>query len=355
MTHQSEQDVMICDQPLVLDKGYRIIQIHPTLKCNLTCLHCYSSSAPRLKQELDIGLLRSFLEEAREEGYNAISVSGGEPFLYSGLTELLQCAKSLDYFNSVTTNGTLFRNNEKNIQALQHIDLLAMSIDGEAKQHNYMRNSPKAFDRLLEGLELVKDHTDRYGFIHTVTPQTFGSLLWLADFADHHDAKLLQLHPLESIGRGRDIYDALALSQEELQRVYILSHYLQQKYAGRMLVELDLIHRDQILKSPQSIYAQRKAADYDHLTDCLRELILDEHGYLLPVSHGFSRAHSMGNIGQADSLKHRSQQYIADKLPRLQALFDQTYKEIVEKDEVELLNWAELIVHNSQLQAMMPS
>ena len=355
MTHQSEQDVMTCDQPLVQDKGYRIIQIHPTLKCNLTCLHCYSSSAPRLKQELDIDLLKSFLEDARQEGYNAISLSGGEPFLYSGLTELLQYAKSLGYFNSVTTNGTLFRNNEKNIQALQHIDLLAMSIDGEAEQHNFMRNSPKAFDRLLEGLELVKDHTDRYGFIHTVTPQTFGSLLWLADFADHHGAKLLQLHPLESIGRGRELYDALTLCQEELQRIYILSHYLQQKYADRMLIELDLIHRDQILKSPQSIYARRKATGYDHLTDCLRELILDEHGYLLPVSHGFSRAYSMGNIQHKDTLKDQAQQYIAHKLPQLQALFDQTYSEIRDKETVELLNWAELIVHNSRLQTMQPS
>ena len=30
----------------------RIVQIHPTRRCNLRCLHCYSSSGPEVKGEL---------------------------------------------------------------------------------------------------------------------------------------------------------------------------------------------------------------------------------------------------------------------------------------------------------------
>ncbi len=335
-------------EPLVKDKGYRIIQIHPSLKCNLTCLHCYSSSAPQLKYELDLPLLCRFLEQAREAGYNAISLSGGEPFLYSHLQELLQYSKSLGFFNSVTTNGTLLKGRTKNIDTLQYIDLLAFSIDGEPERHNFMRNSPTAFERLQQGIEIARDHIDSFGFIHTITPSTFPSLLWLADFADRCDAKLLQLHPLENLGRGRDIYESLALDQSNLHRLFILFHYLQQKYQGRMLLELDLLHRDHILQHPQSIYAQRSPEGYKGLTDCMRELIVDERGELLPVSHGFSAAYSIGNIRDDISLQQMQEDFLTHRYPLLQELFDDTFGDIFVNDQVELLNWAELIVHNSR-------
>lgn len=338
-------------EPLVMDKGYRILQLHPTLQCNLTCIHCYSSSAPRLKKQLDPDLLKSFLAEAFEHGYNAVSVSGGEPFLYSGLSDILAFSKSLGYFTTVTTNGSLFKNNAGNIAALKNIDLLAFSIDGKPDQHNYMRNSPKAFERLLEGIDIAKDHIDKFGFIHTLTANTLPSLLWLADFARSKGGRLLQLHPLESAGRGKEVASTLSLSPEDLQRIYILSHYLQQKYKGDMLVELDLIHRDQILKSPGSVYAGRQTGGYRRITDYLRELILDENGYLLPVSHGFSTDYAIGNIFDGRCLNSMSDHFLTDTLPQLQQLFNETFEEVNVHEEQDLINWAELIVDNSKKKA----
>ncbi len=339
-----------CD-PLVMDKGYRILQIHPTLQCNLTCLHCYSSSAPRLKKELSPDMLKSFLAEAYEHGYNAVSVSGGEPFLYSGLDDVLAFAKSVGYLTTVTTNGSLFRSKAA-VDTLRHIDLLAFSIDGQPEHHNYMRNSPKAFDKLEEGIAIASDHIEKFGFIHTVTPKTLDSLLWLGDFARSKGGRLLQLHPLENAGRGKDLVDTLSLSPEDLQRIYIMSHYLQKKYKGEMLIELDLIHRDQIMKSPGSVYAKKKQIGYELITDFLRELILDENGYLLPVSHGFSRHYAIGNIHEGACLRSMADQFLADTLPRLQDLFDETFDSIAAHEEQDLLNWAEIIVNNSRRKMM---
>src|SRR5438128_779908 len=83
----------------------KVIQIHPSLHCNLTCNHCYSNSAPSLKGGLDIYRLQKVTEELAAFGYNAISLSGGEPFLYQPLEELLTHSHSLGFFNSITTNG----------------------------------------------------------------------------------------------------------------------------------------------------------------------------------------------------------------------------------------------------------
>ena len=344
--------VQECTVPLPIDKGYRIIQIHPTLKCNLTCLHCYSSSAPQIKGELNLKVLLNFLSEARKAGYNAISLSGGEAFLYTGLHELLTFAKSIGYFISVTTNGMLFKRHPKNIEMLQLIDLLAFSIDGEKDYHNYIRNSPKAYDGLLEGIEIVKGEMESYGFIHTVTQKTFSSLLWLSDFAYFHKAKLLQLHPIENVGRGKDFFSSLSVEQDTLHRIYILFTYLKQKYRDEILLELNLLHRDHILEFPGIIYAQRLCTKKNRLTDHLRELILDETGQLLPISHGFSNEYAIGNIYESLSFNEMTERFLEKKIIPLQTLFDATFNEIALNESVELLNWAELIVFNSNKYAV---
>ena len=43
---------------------YRVLQIHPTLRCNLKCPHCYSSSSPEEAGELSLDLLRQTLSDA---------------------------------------------------------------------------------------------------------------------------------------------------------------------------------------------------------------------------------------------------------------------------------------------------
>ncbi len=63
----------------------RILQIHPTRRCNLSCLHCYSSSSPHERDVLDVALLCDAISDAVEEGYNIASISGGEPLVYQPL------------------------------------------------------------------------------------------------------------------------------------------------------------------------------------------------------------------------------------------------------------------------------
>src|SRR5260370_16794087 len=68
--------------------GSRILQIHPTRRCNLRCLHCYSSSGPEERGELPAALLADALTDAAAEGFTVASFSGGDPLLYRPLPGL---------------------------------------------------------------------------------------------------------------------------------------------------------------------------------------------------------------------------------------------------------------------------
>src|SRR4051794_13351109 len=107
----------------------RVLQVHPTRRCTLRCLHCYSSSGPREREELPAALVEGALTDAAAAGYNVPSFSGGEPPLYGPLPALLEHARRCGLLTAVTTNGMLLG---RRLSALAgRVDLLAISLDGE--------------------------------------------------------------------------------------------------------------------------------------------------------------------------------------------------------------------------------
>ena len=262
---------------------FRTIQIHPTRKCNLSCLHCYSSSAPHLKNELNINALKKFLPYAFEHGFNNISISGGEPFMYSGLEELLIFSKSLGFQNTVASNGMLLHS-EKNKRILNYIDLIAISVDGPKNLHDYIRGQKGAFDKMLKGVDLLKEIKKPFGFIHTVTPESWKSLLWLGEFAHKHDARLLQLHPLEMYGRALEELSHMGIDDTLAHQTFILANYLRSKYAETMVVQLDLLHREYLESFPQTVNTfTRQCISKRKISDIFDSIIIEETGRLLPL------------------------------------------------------------------------
>ena len=134
---------------------FRVLQIHPSLRCNLRCAHCYSSSSPDEHGELSLGLLQLALDDARAEGFNVVGVSGGEPLLYSRLPELLGQARELGFRTTVTTNGLLLT--EELLDRIQpRIDVLAVSVDGVPASHDRIRGHPRAFQILERRFALLR-------------------------------------------------------------------------------------------------------------------------------------------------------------------------------------------------------
>ena len=324
---------------------FRTIQIHPTRKCNLSCLHCYSSSAPHLKNELNINALKKFLPYAFEHGFNNISISGGEPFMYSGLEELLIFSKSLGFQNTVASNGMLLHS-EKNKRILNYIVLIAISVDGPKNLHDYIRGQKGAFDKMLKGVDLLKEIKKPFGFIHTVTPESWKSLLWLGEFAHKHDARLLQLHPLEMYGRALEELSHMGIDDTLAHQTFILANYLRSKYAETMVVQLDLLHREYLESFPQTVNTfTRQCISKRKISDIFDSIIIEETGRLLPFAYGFNSSLSFGNI---NNFSHSLfDNYIDQKVPLIEALFNQTYNKIIDNKEVDLVNWSEMILSES--------
>ena len=322
----------------------RIVHLHPTLQCNLECVHCYSSSSPSAKDRLEPESLFNFLEIAYKEGYNTISISGGEPFLYGGLEKVLKFSKNIGFQTLVATNGMLLKS-KKNQDILQYIDLIAVSIDGQPVLHNKIRNQFNAFEKMLEGLEVLKKNKKDFGIIHTLTNESWESIFWLGEFAKEHGAKLLQFHPIENYGRAKSNLKAYELGEEVLHKIYILISYMKEKHQSDFFVQLDMLHRDYIKSFPASVQIFPLETRHAVLSDLIQTIIVDEKGHIIPLCYGFSNSYKIGNVNSID--KNTFENYINLKWAELNTFLNQCYQKIITSNDSDFCNWNEFIVSQS--------
>ena len=203
-----------------------------------------------------------------------------------GLEKLLTHSKSLGLNNFVTTNGTYLTT--ERVQKLKGlIDLVAISLDGPPRMHNEIRNSPNAFHLLLKGIEVVKKIGLRFGFIHTLTRQSWEHLLWIAEFSAGHGASLLQIHPLEMVGRAESLMRTSYAQDYIILRAYLLLVTLAVKYQKLMPIQFDVLNSDYVKKNPAVVYAgefESESCKNSNLTGLINPLVVEANGKSKPIS-----------------------------------------------------------------------
>ncbi len=109
-------------------------------RCNLTCKHCYSTSADiDFKGELDTAEALDVIDQLHAAGVKVLVLSGGEPLMRPDIFQLAERARQYGFYVALSTNGTLI--NESNIEqiAAAEFDYVGISIDGLPEIHDEFR------------------------------------------------------------------------------------------------------------------------------------------------------------------------------------------------------------------------
>lgn len=326
----------------------RILQIHPTRRCNLRCLHCYSSSGPQERDELSVALLLKAITDASAQGYTVASFSGGEPLLYKPLCELLLHAHRCQLLTTITSNGMLL-NSQRLEQLRGTVDLLAISLDGMPASHNRMRASEQAFEIMEAQLEGVRKSGIPFGFIFTLTQHNFRELDWVANFALEQGARLLQIHPLEEVGRARQQLVGVTPNSKHLAYAYLKAMRLQTAVSDRLHVQIDLAHQDFLRLNPSSVYAEVSLTDKIGclFADILSPLIIEADGTVVPIQHGFAREYALGNLQQA-SLHELTTHWRRERYPSFLELCRRVFKEVTTPADFPITDWYEALARQAE-------
>jgi len=182
-------------------RRFRVVQVHPSLRCNLACRHCYSLSGPQRGETLPLETVLQLIADLPGLGFDAISLSGGEPLMWPGLGPALAAAQAAGLITALTTN--LMPLTSARLTVLRaHLDFCAVSLDGVPASHDAIRNRRGAFAVMQSRLAELRAAGIPFGFIFTLTKTNIEELAWVARFAVEQGASLLQIHPLEEAGRA---------------------------------------------------------------------------------------------------------------------------------------------------------
>jgi hypothetical protein len=324
-----------------------IFHLHPLLRCNLRCLHCYSDSSPQSAQILSQADAIAGIDIAAAWGYSVLAVSGGEPLLYPGLADLLDHAQALGMTRSVVTNGLLL-NHANALAALRKASTVTVSIDGLAENHDRMRARQGAFGGAADAVRRLSDAGIETWISCGVSAINLDEIEAVVDQAEAWGARGVNFHAVEKAGRANDMSDSVLLSADERLLLYTAGNLLAAINQGRIEVHIDLMHRSTVLAGPHLIYAQDTASfDAALPAQLLGVLVMSADGTLLPVCYGFDRRFALGKLDEGFEPSSAWRRFLAGSYPALQQLGAELLRELIGSESRQVLNPSEWLAERS--------
>jgi MoaA/NifB/PqqE/SkfB family radical SAM enzyme len=141
------------------------ITLFVTWRCNAKCIMC-DIWKKKDHDELSVGELDRIFSQL--EKIDAIRISGGEPFLRTDLSEIVNLIDRHVSPNilHITTNGfltTQIVETMKKVRAAKKVHL-KISIDDIGEKHDRIRGVPKAFEMAMESVSRLSKLRDKKGF-----------------------------------------------------------------------------------------------------------------------------------------------------------------------------------------------
>lgn len=172
-------------------------------RCNLTCKHCYSTSADtHFHGELSTEEVFRTLEDLRQFRVPALILSGGEPLMRPDIYDIAQKARELGFYVGLSTNGTLINRNNIQQLAAAGFDYVGISLDGDEETHDRFRQMKGAYRASLDAMALCREHGIRVGGRFTLTEENAPQLPAMLDLMDQLDIDKFYLSHLNYAGRG---------------------------------------------------------------------------------------------------------------------------------------------------------
>ncbi|MFF4777978.1 mycofactocin radical SAM maturase [Microtetraspora fusca] len=191
-----------------------------TYACNLSCVHCLSSSGRRDPRELSTEQCEAVIDELRAMQVFYVNIGGGEPTVRPDFWHLLEYAVDHQVGVKFSTNGVrIDLPRARYLASTDYVDV-QVSLDGATAEVNDRVRGPGSYAMALRAL----DNLAAAGFTDAkisvvVTRENAGQLDEFKRIADEHGATL-RLTRLRPSGRGADVWDELHPTSAQQRELY---------------------------------------------------------------------------------------------------------------------------------------
>jgi mycofactocin biosynthetic radical S-adenosylmethionine protein MftC len=191
-----------------------------TYACNLSCVHCLSSSGRRDPRELTTEQCKAVIDELERMQVFYVNIGGGEPTIRSDFWELVDYATSHHVGVKFSTNGVRITPAvAAKLAASDYVDV-QISLDGATAAVNDAVRGPGSYDMAIRALRNLAAAGFKDAKISVVV--TRHNVDQLDDFkalADEYGATL-RITRLRPSGRGADVWDELHPTTAQQRQLY---------------------------------------------------------------------------------------------------------------------------------------
>jgi mycofactocin biosynthetic radical S-adenosylmethionine protein MftC len=191
-----------------------------TYACNLSCVHCLSSSGRRDPRELSTAECKAVIDELERMQVFYVNIGGGEPTVRKDFWELVDYATEHHVGVKFSTNGiTIDATVAQRLAASDYVDV-QISLDGATAAVNDAVRGAGSYDTAMRAMQHLSD-AGFTGFKISVVV-TRHNVDQLDDFkaiADGFGAQL-RITRLRPSGRGADVWDELHPTADQQRQLY---------------------------------------------------------------------------------------------------------------------------------------
>ncbi|MBP8606046.1 MAG: radical SAM protein [Phycisphaerae bacterium] len=178
-----------------------------TSRCNLRCVHCYSSSGTDAADcAATTQEAKTVLDDLAAYGVPSVLFSGGEPLMRADLFELIDYAVQKGLRAVLSTNGTLIDAQKARQIKNAGVSYVGISLDGIGESNDRFRGAAGAFEKAVAGIRHCKDAGVRVGLRLTLTGRNIEDLEGLFHFFEKEGIERACFYHLVPAGRGQRIY-----------------------------------------------------------------------------------------------------------------------------------------------------
>ena len=174
-----------------------------TRRCNLRCVHCYSSSQNiRYGNELTTAEAKAMIRDLATFGSPVILFSGGEPLMHRDLPELARYAVDQGMRAVISTNGTLITRQKAAVFKEIGLSYVGVSLDGMKVTHDHFRGVEGAFDTATKGIRTCRDLGIKVGVRFTINRNNVADVPAIFDLLEKENIPRCCFYHLVYSGRG---------------------------------------------------------------------------------------------------------------------------------------------------------
>lgn len=208
-----------------------------TRRCNLSCVHCRSSSEIEVDEHPDFSLDQAIqvLDDIASYANPVVVLSGGEPLLREDVFDIASHGTKRGLRMCLATNGTLVNQEicRKIVEA--DIKMVSLSLDGSsAETHDNFRNQKGAFDGTLEAIRLLNENNIPFLVNSSFTIRNRHEIPQIYKLVKKLGATAWYMFMIVPTGRGEDIMEELI--PEDIYDEILDWHYEVEKKEDELLM-----------------------------------------------------------------------------------------------------------------------